>query len=200
MKKKLKYQSIVVASHNKDKVQELRNLFSKFSIKIIPAKKLGLPEPEETGKTFEENAKIKSSTATRLSNFPAIGDDSGLAINKLKGKPGIYSARWAGPKRDFNLAFDKIFQVLSKKKSYKAEFICAISLSQPVENGFRTKTYVGKIRGKISWPPRGGKGFGYDPLFTPDGHNVTFGEMDPAEKDRISHRGAAFKKFLDDIL
>ena len=116
MKKKLKYQSIVVASHNKDKVQELRNLFSKFSIKIIPAKKLGLPEPEETGKTFEENAKIKSSTATRLSNFPAIGDDSGLAINKLKGKPGIYSARWAGPKRDFNLAFDKIFQVLTKKK------------------------------------------------------------------------------------
>ena len=110
MKKMLKYQNIVIASHNNGKVLELKNLFSKFSTKIIPAKKLGLSEPKETGKTFEENAKIKSSEATRLSNLPAIGDDSGLAISALKGKPGIYSARWAGPDRNFTLAFDKIFQ------------------------------------------------------------------------------------------
>lgn len=197
MKKILKYQNIVIASHNNGKVRELKNLFSKFSTKIIPVKKLGLSEPKETGKTFEENAKIKSSEATRLSNLPAIGDDSGLAISALKGKPGIYSARWSGPDRNFTLAFDKIFQNLSKEKKHKAEFICAIALSQPTANGFRTKTYVGKINGNISWPPKGDKGFGYDPIFTPYGYKITFGEMNPNLKDRISHRAIAFKKLLN---
>ena len=200
MKKILKYQSIVIATQNNGKIREFRDLFSQFSIKIISAKKLGLAEPEETGKTFEENAKIKSSEATRLSNLPAIGDDSGLAISTLGGKPGIYSARWAGPDKNFILAFDKIFQVLSKRKKHKAEFICAIALSQPTADGFRTKTCIGRISGSISWPPRGNKGFGYDPIFTPHGYDITFSEMEPNLKDKISHRALAFKQLINSFL
>jgi len=186
------FSTLVIASHNEGKVKEIRELLTPFSLKILSAKDVGFDEPEETGKTFAENAELKARHASKHSNFPALADDSGLAIPALGGAPGIYSARWAGPNKDFSVAFSRIQVELKKTTenlSPPAYFICVLCLCMP--NG-KTHGFEGRIDGKLTFPPRGNRGFGYDPIFIPEGYDKTFAEIDPAEKNQVSHRARAF--------
>jgi len=186
------FSTLVIASHNEGKVKEIREMLALLPLKILSAKDVSLDEPEETGKTFSENAELKARHASDHSSFPALADDSGLTIPALGGAPGIYSARWAGPNKDFSVAFSRIQDELKKTTenlSPPAYFICVLSLCMP--NG-KTYSFEGRIDGKLTFPPRGKMGFGYDPVFIPDGYDKTFAEIDPAEKNRISHRARAF--------
>ena len=186
---------IVIASHNEGKVRELGELFEPFGIACVSAGSLGLPEPEETGDTFAENAKIKAEAAAAASGMLAIADDSGLEVAALGGAPGIHAARWGGPNRDFRLAMERVSRELeaSGTPDRRANFICALALAQlPGE----TLVFTGRVHGTLVWPPRGGRGFGYDPIFVPDGHSATFGEMGPAQKSAMSHRMKAFEKLI----
>ncbi|MGE0008121.1 MAG: RdgB/HAM1 family non-canonical purine NTP pyrophosphatase [Parvibaculaceae bacterium] len=190
---------LVVASHNPGKVREIAELLGPYGVAAVSAASLGLPEPEETGSTFEANAMLKSQAAAQGSGLVALADDSGLCVDALAGDPGIYSARWAGPAKDFALAMQRVeLRLLALGATApgrrRAHFVSVLSLAWPdghVEN------FEGKVHGTLVWPPRGTRGFGYDPMFLPDGGSETFGEMDPAAKHGISHRGAAFRKLVD---
>ena len=188
----------MVASHNIGKVREFADLLRPFELDVVSAAELGLPEPDETGATFVENSLLKSHSSAKISGLLALADDSGLAVEALGGEPGIYSARWAGPGKDFNVAMKKIEDALqacgaTEAKDRRAAFICVLSLAWP--DGHH-QVFEGKIEGTLVWPPRGDNGFGYDPMFQADGHDITFGEMEPDSKHAISHRADAFNKML----
>ena len=194
MSKKIK--KIVIGSYNEGKIHEIKSMLKRTNIKIYSTKKFNINEPRETGLTFAENSIIKSKNASIKSNLPAIADDSGLCIPVLNNYPGIYSARWAGQKKDFYSAMSKIENqmndiCLMRKIDRKAYFCCALSLYFP-DNTY--KIFEGRVYGHIQFPPKGNNGFGYDPIFVPNGYKKTFGEMNHNFKKKISHRAKAFKK------
>ena len=193
--RKLRPGALIIASHNDGKINEINELVSPFGIMATSAKKLGLNDPEETGKTFAENAIIKAQAAAKASNLPALADDSGLSVDVLEGAPGIYSARWAGEARDFGLAMKRVEKALIETRSEEtgARFICALCLAWP--DGHQ-ELFEGEVKGRLTFPPRGDKGFGYDPIFAPDGYDMTFAEMAPAKKHAMSHRAMAFRKLM----
>lgn len=189
---------LVVASHNKGKVREINDLLDGFRIEAVCASELGLPEPDETGKTFRANAELKARAAAQASGLPALADDSGLEVAALDGAPGIYSARWAGAAKDFTFAMRQVENALGQEGAAtpgtrRANFICALTLAWPDGD---CETFEGKVYGTIVWPPRGKMGFGYDPIFLPQGGIKTFGEMNPDAKHAISHRARAFEQFV----
>ena len=193
---------IVVASHNPGKVKEINDLLEPFGLSAVSAGELNLPEPEETGTTFETNARLKAEAAAIASGLPALADDSGLEVAALDGAPGIYSARWGGPEKDFGAAMRKVHDELEAKgagtpAARGANFACALALAWPDGH---TQVFEGKVFGHIVWPPRGDRGFGYDPVFVADGEGITFGEMDPAKKHAMSHRARAFELFVEACL
>jgi XTP/dITP diphosphohydrolase len=197
---------IVIATHNPGKLAEMRDLLAPYGIEAISAGDLGLPEPEETGTTFAANARIKAASAAQRSGLPAFADDSGLCVEALAGAPGIYSARWAGPDKDFAAAMAEIERQLDQKKSpdRRACFVAALCLAWPDGHA---EDFEGRIDGALVWPPRGGKGFGYDPMFLPEGFDRTFGEMSAEEKHGLpprgkglSHRARAFVKLAQACL
>ena len=192
------FNSIVIASHNDGKVSEISSLLKPYGFKIISAKKLGINEPIENGKTFEENSLIKSRNASKKSGLVALADDSGLCINSLNYRPGIYSARWAGKNKDFSVAMKKVENLMKKndllnKQNRRAFFVCSLSIYFP--DG-RNRSFNGRVNGHLQFPPKGMNGFGYDPIFVPKGYRKTFGEMNFQFKERISHRNVAFKKLI----
>jgi XTP/dITP diphosphohydrolase len=194
--------TLVFATHNKDKVREMGELLSPFGLRVMSASTLGLPEPEETGLTFEENAIIKAVAAATASGHPSLADDSGLAVDALGGEPGIYSARWAGPGKDFAGAMRTIEERLEvigalQPEQRKARFVAAICLAWPDGD---TRVFRGEVEGHLVWPPRGTGGFGYDPMFVPEGEERTFGEMPAVEKHAMSHRARALAAFTHAIL
>ena len=192
---------LVIATHNPGKLREIAALIEHLGIQCVGAEELGLPEPEEIGNTFVDNADLKAREAADLSGLPALADDSGLCIDALDGLPGIFSARWAEDEdgnRDWTRAMERAWfrlQEAGPDASHDAHFACALSVAWP--NDGMTESFEGRVDGTLTWPPRGGNGFGYDPMFVPAGYDVTFGEMDPVEKHRISHRADAFRKFVD---
>jgi XTP/dITP diphosphohydrolase len=189
-------ETLVIASHNQGKVREIRELLEPFALTIVGAAELGLPEPEETGSTFVENALLKARAAANASEHDALADDSGLAVAALDGAPGIYSARWAGEKKDFCAAMARVDRELQTRnaKDLSAKFVCALALAKP--NG-KAESFEGEVAGSLVFPPRGGKGFGYDPIFVAAGMTETFGEIEPVIKHRMSHRARAFRKLID---
>ncbi|MBI3443803.1 MAG: RdgB/HAM1 family non-canonical purine NTP pyrophosphatase [Magnetospirillum sp.] len=189
MSRKFEGGRLVIASHNAGKVREIGELLAPFGTEVVSAGALGLPEPEETGESFVENAELKALAAATASGLPALADDSGLAVEALAGAPGIYSARWAGPSKDFAHAMAKVHSVLGDEKDRSARFVCALTLAWPDGH---CESFEGIVEGDIVWPPRGENGFGYDPIFLPKGGTLTFGEMDAAAKHAISHRANAF--------
>ena len=193
MPRKFLEKEIIIASHNPGKVREIRKLLEPFCVKVISAGELGLPEPVENGITFTDNSIIKAISSAKGAGVPALADDSGLSIHSLNGDPGVYSARWAGPKKDFSLAMEKIQIRLKKFEDKSAHFTCALSLAWPDGH---TENFNGEVYGEITWPPRGENGFGYDPIFIANGMNETFAELEPKTKHMISHRSIAFKKLI----
>ena len=185
---------LVVASHNAGKVREIRELLTPFAANVISAAELGLPEPEETGTTFRENAELKARAAAAAAQLPALADDSGFAVDALGGAPGLYSARWAGPTKDFAMAMRRVEAELKGKSDARAHFICALALAWPDGD---CETFEGAVHGHVTFPPRGTKGFGYDPIFIADGYCITFAEMEPAAKHAISHRAQAFRQLVE---
>ena len=183
---------LVLATHNQGKALEIQDLLKDFGVSILSAGDLGLPEPIEDGDTFEANAIIKSRAAADASGKIALADDSGLAVDGLDGAPGIYSARWAGADKDFNVAMNKVHAELGDNPNRNARFVCVLALSTP--DGI-DMTFRGEVAGIIV-PQSGDKGFGYDPIFQPDDYDITFAEMDGAVKQSISHRANAFAKFV----
>lgn len=199
MARRLTEKRIVVASHNKGKVREIADLLRPYDIEPVSAGELDLPEPEETESTFTGNALLKARAAAQAAGMPALADDSGYAVAALNGDPGIYSARWAGPERDFGLAMRKVEEALQASGSddRSARFICALALVWP--DGEEV-VFEGSVSGIQVWPPRGDRGFGYDPIFVPEGHDITFAEMEPDAKHGLSHRADAFRQLLDACL
>jgi XTP/dITP diphosphohydrolase len=206
---------LVVATHNKGKLAEIRDLIGPFGLEAVSAGELGLPEPAETGTTFEENAYTKAFSAARASGLPALSDDSGLCVDALGGAPGVYTADWAekpdGSGRDFLMAMEKVESLLAEKGALvpaqrTGRFVAVLCLAQP--DG-RAEYFRGEVEGTLVWPPRGNKGFGYDPVFKPDGYTQTFGEMPASEKHGweagrgdlgLSHRARAFARFAREKL
>ncbi len=192
---------LVVATHNAGKLREITALVEPFGIACVGAAELDLPEPEETGVSFIDNAELKARSAADLSGLPALADDSGLCVDALGGMPGIFSARWAEARegsRDFSLAMERVWEqieAIGPRASHDAHFACALAIAWP--NDGQSEAFEGRVRGTLVWPPRGNRGFGYDPMFVAAGHEQTFGEMDPAEKHAISHRARAFKKLVE---
>ncbi|MBV9063577.1 MAG: RdgB/HAM1 family non-canonical purine NTP pyrophosphatase [Alphaproteobacteria bacterium] len=186
---------IILATHNVGKVREIGQLLATYRIIVKSAGELGLPEPEETGATFAENAVLKARAAAQASGRMALADDSGLAVAALDGAPGIYSARWAGPDKDFLIGMARVERELKNRKTTdrSAKFVCALALASP--DG-RAEVFEGEVRGTLEFPPRGDKGFGYDPIFVPDAFTQTFGEMEPAQKHSMSHRARAFERLV----
>ena len=207
---------IVIASHNQGKVREIAELLGPYGVEPVSAAELGLPEPDEIGATFIDNADLKARAAADLTGLPALADDSGLCVEALGDRPGIFSARWAlagdprvppegGPgevegESDFGLAMRRVQESLEAAgpdASRNAHFVCALALCWPDGH---SEWFEGRVDGTLVWPPRGDRGFGYDPMFVPAGRDLTFGEMDPAEKHVISHRADAFRKLVDALL
>jgi len=186
---------LIVASHNAGKVREIGALLAPLGVEAISAGALGLPEPEETETTFIGNARLKAEAAANASGLPALSDDSGLEVFALGGDPGVYSARWAGADKDFGAAMERVWRELTERgaKDLSARFVCALALARP---GEPTQAFEGEARGVIVWPPRGEKGFGYDPIFLADGQSRTFGEMTHDEKLPLTHRARAFEQLL----
>jgi XTP/dITP diphosphohydrolase len=186
---------LVVASHNQGKVREIKALLGPHGIEPLGAAELGLPEPEETGATFIANAELKARAAAEAGHHPALADDSGLWVNGLDGDPGIYSARWAGPGKDFRIAMARVEKELRERQAtdFSAKFVCALAIAMP--HG-EVKSFEGEVNGTLTFPPRGTLGFGYDPIFIPEGWDQTFGEIDPHVKNAMSHRARAFEKLL----
>jgi len=193
-------EKLVIATHNSGKLREIRELLAPLGIDCVGAAELGLPEPEEIGNTFVDNADLKAREAADLSGLPALADDSGLAVDALHGLPGIFSARWAedeNGKRDFDRAMERVWrevEAAGEDAGHDAHFACALSLAWPDDG--QVQSFEGRVDGKLTWPPRGDQGFGYDPMFVPVGYGETFGEMDQADKHRISHRADAFRKLV----
>jgi XTP/dITP diphosphohydrolase len=183
---------LVIASHNKGKVREIAALLGDYVSAFPSAGDLGLPEPEETETSFIGNAVLKAQAAVAGSGLPALADDSGLGVAALGGAPGIYSARWAGPEKDFSAAMERVRSELGDGDR-AASFVCALALAWPDGH---VETVEGRVHGRLVFPPRGDRGFGYDPIFVPNGHDLTFGEMDQDEKHRISHRADAFRQLV----
>jgi len=197
---------LIIATHNPGKLKEMRELLAPYGIDAVSAGELGLPEPEETGTTFADNARIKAVAAAKAARLPAFADDSGLAVDGLGGAPGIYSARWAGPSKDFGLAMQKVEDELRARASPQrtAHFVSALCVAWPDGH---LEEFEARVDGTLVWPPRGTAGFGYDPMFLPDGHTRTFGEMTADEKHGLpprglglSHRARAFVKLADACL
>jgi XTP/dITP diphosphohydrolase len=186
---------LVVASHNPGKVREIKALLGPHGIEPVSAGSLGLPEPEETGLTFAANAEIKAHASAKGSGHAALADDSGLCVDALGGQPGIYSARWAGPTKDFRIAMTRIHDELRHKgiSTSAAKFVCALCVALP---SGESQVFEGEVHGRLSFPPRGEHGFGYDPIFIANGMEDTFAEIDPAKKHAMSHRAKAFEKLL----
>ncbi len=199
MPRRLTEKRLVVASHNQGKVREIADLIAPFAIEAIPASALALAEPEETEPTFVGNALIKAHAAASASGMAALSDDSGLCVDALDGEPGVLSARWAGPRKDFRDAMQKVHERLRDggAKDRTAHFVCALAIAWPDGHA---ETFEGRVTGQLVWPPRGTLGFGYDPMFVPEGHSITFGEMRPAQKHGMSHRARAFAKFVEACL
>lgn len=192
MTRKLEKGRLVAATHNTGKVKELKDLFEPVGLEVVSAIELNLDEPDETEMTFTGNALLKARAACTATGAPALSDDSGLAVEALGGQPGIYSARWAGEPRDFMVAMKKVEEELASlgTANRRARFVCALAVVWP--DGHE-EVFEGEVHGELVWPPRGEKGFGYDPMFVADGETETFGEMDPAKKHAMSHRADAFK-------
>ena len=186
-------QKLVLASHNKGKLREIESLLQPLGIEVVSAGALGLPEPVEDAPDFAGNARIKAVAAATASGLPALSDDSGFCVAALDGAPGVLSARWAGPAKDFAAAMATVQQRIGDNPDRRAWFIAALCLAWPDGH---TETFLGRIDGAVVWPPRGDKGFGYDPMFVPAGGMLTFGEMEPDEKHEISHRARAFAQVL----
>jgi len=184
---------LVIASHNPGKVREMQALLEPLGAQVQSAADLGLPEPPETGKSFAANAELKARAAADASQMPALADDSGIVVDALDGSPGIHSARWAGADKDFGSAMARVWKELGGSENRRAHFTSALALGWPDGH---LETFEGHVHGDIVWPPRGGKGFGYDPIFRPDGYELTFGEMENAVKYQISHRSRAFEKLV----
>ena len=184
---------LVIASHNAGKLREIAELVAPFGVDAVSAGDLGLPEPEETGTTFQANAELKALAAAEGAGLPALADDSGLVVPALDGAPGIHSARWAGPERDFARAMARVQEDLGESEDRSAHFVCALTLAWP--DGHR-ESFQGRVDGTLVWPPRGGRGFGYDPIFLPEGESLTVGEMEPARKHAMSHRARAFARLV----
>ena len=198
--RKLAPGKLVIASHNEGKVREIRALLAPYGIEPVSAASLDLPEPEETGTTFVANAELKALQAADLSGLPALADDSGLCVEALNGDPGIFSARWGGPDGDFGLAMRLVEDNLRKlgpDTDRDAHFTCALALAWPDGH---VEWFEGRVDGLLVWPPRGENGFGYDPMFVPDGHDVTFGEMDADAKTPLTHRADAFRQLVATVL
>jgi XTP/dITP diphosphohydrolase len=187
---------LVVASHNPGKVEEISALLAPFAIDAVAAATLGIAEPEETGDSFETNAALKAKAAAGASGLPTIADDSGLVVAALGGAPGIYSARWAGPAKDFRNAMERVHRELADHDR-SATFVAVLALAWPDGH---LELFRGEVAGRVVWPPRGERGFGYDPIFVPEGGSETFGELEPAEKHKISHRARAFAKLVEGCL
>lgn len=183
--------TIVIASHNAGKVREFADLLAPLGAEVRSAAELGLAEPAETGTTFLANAEIKASAAAHATGLVALADDSGLQAAALNGEPGIHSARWAGRRRDFRRAMERLERELGDDR--RARFVCALALVWPDGH---CETFEGHVPGTLIWPPRGDQGFGYDPVFVPRGHDLTFAEMAPVEKHAISHRADAFHQLI----
>lgn len=200
---------LVVATHNPGKLREMRELLESFRVEAVAADALGLEEPEETGASFRANARIKAEAAAQATGLPAFADDSGLAVDALGGAPGIHSARWAGPGKDFRHAMEKVEGMLRERDAFDpaarhAHFVSVLCVAWP--DGHREE-FEATVDGTLVWPPRGDKGFGYDPMFLPDGHALTFGEMSNADKHGLpprgrglSHRARAFLKLAEACL
>lgn len=186
---------LVVATHNPGKVREIEDLLRPFKVGAISAGALHLPEPEETESTFEGNARIKALSAARSSGCPALADDSGFCVDALLGAPGVYSADWAGPRKDFRRAMGMVHEgmAMAGVPESRAHFVCVLTMAWPDGH---VEAFRGEVFGTTVWPPRGTHGFGYDPMFLPDGEPLTFGEMEPGKKHQISHRARAFEKLV----
>ncbi|MCB1446284.1 MAG: RdgB/HAM1 family non-canonical purine NTP pyrophosphatase [Rhizobiaceae bacterium] len=211
--RKLDTKTIVVASHNEGKIREIRDLIGPLGFSAKSAADLEFEEPDETGTTYEENARIKALASARASGLPALSDDSGLAVDALDGAPGVYTANWAeraDGSRDFGMAMEKVETALQEKGAAtadrrKARFVSVLCLAWPDGH---TELFRGEIEGHVVWPPRGTLGFGYDPVFQPDGYDITFGEMPaeakhgwkPGDSEALSHRARAFKLFVETCL
>ena len=196
MSRKFDGKDLIIASHNEGKVREFRDLFAGLPFHVRSAAELGLREPDETGSTFRANAELKALAAAQASGEVALADDSGLCVEALNGQPGIYSARWAGPKKDFDFAMEKVRLGLVEEGTLntRSYFIAGLALAWPDGH---IEYFEGRIDGDLVWPPRGRKGFGYDPMFIPDGHEMTFGEMEPDAKHAMSHRARAFTQLIN---
>lgn len=190
---------LVIATHNAGKLREIRELLAPHGIECVGAADLDLPEPEETGNSFVDNAELKAREAADLSGLPSLADDSGLSVDALHGLPGIFSARWAEDEdgnRDFNRAMERVWrevEAAGEESGHDAHFVCALSVAWP--DG-AIESFEGKVHGTLTWPPRGDKGFGYDPMFVASGMDKTFAEIDPEQKHAISHRADAFRKLV----
>jgi XTP/dITP diphosphohydrolase len=193
--RKLQPGKLVIASHNPGKVREIAALLAGHGLEVVSAAELDLPEPEETGTTFVMNAELKAQAAADLSGLPALADDSGICVDALNGEPGIFSARWAGETKDFGEAMRRVHARVSaiEDAPRDAHFVCALALAWPDGH---VEWFEGRVDGTLVWPPRGTKGFGYDPMFLPDGHDLTFGEMEEEAKHAISHRADAFRQMV----
>ena len=186
---------LVIATHNQGKLSEISALLVDKNIEVLSADDLNLDEHAETEDSFAGNARLKARAASSASGLVALADDSGLVVDALGGAPGVYSARWAGPDKDFSFAMRTVEAKLSESASSdrRAHFICSLSLFWPDDFDV---TVEGRVDGQLIWPPRGNRGFGYDPIFLPDGYDLTFGEMDPDQKNAIGHRADAFAQLL----
>ena len=199
MARQLDAHRLVLASHNPGKLAELEALLAPYGVAVASSRELGLPEPDETGATFVENAQLKAHAAAQASGLPALADDSGLEVRGLDGAPGVQSARWAGPERDFAEAMARVRDALSRRfgdfarADRRAAFVAVLCLAWP--DGHE-EIAEGRVEGELVDPPRGGRGFGYDPIFAPEGQGRTFGEMAPADKQALSHRARALRQLL----
>lgn len=192
---------LVIATHNPGKLREIAALIEPLGIQCFSAKELDLPEPEEIGNSFVDNADLKAREAADLSGLPALADDSGLCVDALHGSPGIFSARWAEDERgnrDWMRAMDRVWrecEATEPDAAPAAHFVCALAIAWP--NDGQAENFEGRVDGTLTWPPRGNRGFGYDPIFVPAGYEMTFGEMEPDDKHRMSHRAEAFRKLVE---
>ena len=199
-KRKFEEKKIIIATHNSGKLNELRNLLENINVTVYSSSEMSLPVPIENGNSFEENAYIKASETTSISGMASISDDSGLLIKSLGGSPGIYSADWAGPEKNFKKAIKKIEFLMLGKKDFSASMVCALCLTWP--DG-KFKIFKGEMKGEITFPPKGDLGFGYDPIFIPaiqpnKNSKLTYGQIEPEFKNKHSHRNIAFNKFYND--
>jgi len=194
---------LVIASHNAGKVREIGELLAPYDVAVVSAGELGLPEPVETGDSFANNAALKARAAAEGSGLPALADDSGLTVRALGGRPGIHSARWAGAPRDFGAAMERVEREVAASAApgaapdRRAAFVCALCLAWPDGT---LRCFEGRVEGTLVWPPRGTRGFGYDPIFQPEGERLTFGEMAPDRKHAMSHRARAFAQLVRVVL